>query len=70
LICFYASAAIYWQAKTQGALIAMQSDIDIPKWMEENGITISWQKHALEIGSMLAPVIAGSLSHVLSSLPA
>jgi hypothetical protein len=38
--------------------------------MKENGFTISWQKHALEIVSMLAPAIAGSLSHVLLSLPA
>lgn len=62
LICFYASAAIYWQAQTRAALIAMQSDFDISKWLEDNGFTISWQKHALQLGTMLTPFLAGSFS--------
>ncbi len=62
LICLYASAAIYWQAQTRAALIAMQSDIDISKWMEDNGFTVSWQKHALQLSAMLTPFLAGSFS--------
>jgi hypothetical protein len=62
LVCLYVSAAIYWQAQTRVALIAMQTDIDIPAWLEDNGFTVSWQKHALQLAAMLTPFIAGSFS--------
>jgi hypothetical protein len=62
LICLYAAAAIYWQAQTRAALISMQTNIDIPKWLEDNGFTISWQKHALQLSAMLTPFLAGSFS--------
>jgi hypothetical protein len=56
------SAAIYWEEQTRVALIAMQTDIDIPAWLEDNGFTVSWQKHALQLAAMLTPFIAGSFS--------
>jgi len=62
LICLYASAAIYWRAQTRAALIAMQSDIDVPKWLEDNGFNISWREHALQLSTMLTPFLAGSFS--------
>ena len=62
LVCLYVSAAIYWQEQTRVALIAMQTDIDIPAWLEDNGFTVSWQKHALQLAAMLTPFIAGSFS--------
>ena len=62
LVYLYVSAAIYWQAQTRAALIAMQTDIDIPAWLEDNGFSVSWQKHALQLAAMLTPFIAGSFS--------
>lgn len=62
LVCLYSSAAIYWQAQTRVALIAMESDIDISQYLEDNGFTVSWQKHALQLGAMLTPFLAGSFS--------
>ncbi len=67
LLFLYASAAIYWQARTQEALTEMQPDFDIPQWMEENGIAFSWKKDALHVGGMLAPTIISALSHALSA---
>ena len=62
LICLYAAAAIYWQAQTRVALIALQSDVDTTKWLDDNGFTISWQKHALQLSAMLTPFLAGSVN--------
>jgi hypothetical protein len=62
LICLYAVAAIYWQAQTRAALIALHSDVDITKWLDDNGFTISWQKHALQLSAILTPFLAGSFS--------
>lgn len=62
LVCLYASAAIYWQAQTRAALVAMQSGIDISQWLKDNGFTVSWQKNALQLGAMLTPFLAGSFS--------
>lgn len=62
LVCLYAAAAIYWQAQTRAALIAIQSEIDISKWLVDNGFTVSWQKHTLQLAAMLTPFLAGSFS--------
>ncbi|MGD0962010.1 MAG: hypothetical protein ABSB19_19550 [Methylomonas sp.] len=65
LLSLYAFAAIYWQARTQAALTAMRPDFDIPKWMEENGIALSWKDDAFRFGAMLTPTIISALSHIL-----
>jgi hypothetical protein len=62
LVCLYASAAIYWQRQTRSALLAIKPDTEITEWLEDNGFTISWQKHALQLSSMLTPLLAGSFS--------
>ncbi|NOU13940.1 MAG: hypothetical protein HOO92_08265 [Methylococcaceae bacterium] len=68
LICLYAAAAIYWQAQVKAILLITQADIDINKWMEDNGFTVSWQKHVLQLSAMLTPFLAGSFSSGIEML--
>jgi hypothetical protein len=64
LISLYVSAAAFLRARVQGALNDLPNHLERQKWLQDNGFAISFQKHALQLGMMLAPSIAGSMSSV------
>ncbi|MCD2451591.1 hypothetical protein GO003_014445 [Methylicorpusculum oleiharenae] len=64
LISLYVSAAAFLRARVQSALNSLPSHLERQKWLQDNGFTISFQKHILQLGMMLTPSIAGSLSSV------
>ncbi|MEQ1531109.1 MAG: hypothetical protein ABL925_17475 [Methylococcales bacterium] len=68
LICLYASATLYWHSQTRASLLAMQTNLDIDQWLAEHGFTLSWQKHVLQLSSMMTPFLAGSFSGGLQLL--
>lgn len=64
LISLYVSAAAFLRAHVQSELNSLPSHLERQKWLQDNGFSISFQKHALQLGMMLTPSIAGSLSSV------
>jgi hypothetical protein len=68
LITFYAAAALYWRYRTCLFLTASKPDVDIRAWLDDNGFTFSWHKHALQLSTMLSPFLAGSFSAGMSLL--
>lgn len=69
LISLYASAAAFLRAHVQSALNCLPSHLERQKWLQDNGFSISFQKHAVQLGMMLTPSIAGSLSSVFEIIP-
>lgn len=64
LISFYIPAAVYLRVRVQPVLDKLSTTQDRQKWLEENGFTISFQKHALQLGMMLTPLLAGSFNAI------
>jgi hypothetical protein len=61
LISLYTAAALYWRYCTCVFLITSKPDIEVSTWLDNNGFTFSWHKHALQLSAMLTPFLAGSL---------
>lgn len=61
LLSLYVTGALYWRYRTTLYLLQSSPQIDIRAWLDENGFSFSWHKHVLQIGTTLAPFIAGSL---------
>lgn len=68
LITFYAAAALYWRYRTCNFLKASRPGVDMQAWLDDNGFTFSWHKHALQLSTMLTPFLAGSFSAGMSLL--
>lgn len=62
LISLYAAAALYWRYHTRIFINASMPDIEVSAWLDENGFTFSWHRHALQLSAMLTPFVAGSFS--------
>jgi hypothetical protein len=68
LLSLYAAATLYWRYRTRLYLADSSPQIDASAWLDENGFSFSWHKHVLQIGTMLAPFLAGSLRSGLDLL--
>jgi len=62
LLCLYVAVTLYWYRQTHSSLIAQQPTMDIDRWMADHGFVIAWQKHVLQLSTMLTPFLAGSFT--------
>lgn len=60
LISLYVAAMLALKARSRKVLGDHPDLEDEEKWLEDNGFTISFQKHASQLGMMLTPTLAGS----------
>jgi len=63
LVCLYVSAAIYWQAQTRAALIAMQTDIVIPRMAGTQWFYCVMAKTCSTVGCNVNSVYSGFFQH-------
>jgi hypothetical protein len=64
LVSLYFSSMVVLKARVQCALTTLPGPEERQKWLKDKGFTISFQKHALQLGMMLMPSLAGSLGSV------
>lgn len=64
LISLYIAAMLALKARSLEVLGDHPALEDEGKWLEDNGFTISFQKHASQLGMMLMPTLAGSFGSV------
>lgn len=65
LISLYGLSTVFLRTQVQNVMNnTFSASENKRQWLEENGFTISFQKHAIQLGMMLTPFLAGSYSSV------
>jgi hypothetical protein len=68
LLSIYFIAMWALNSRVADALEAFPDTASKQKWLNDNSLTMTFQKHALQLGMMLMPTLAGAFDSVLESL--
>lgn len=68
LLSIYIAAAVALKARAEDALKTFPDAQARQKWLNDNSLTMTFQKHAVQLGMMLMPTLAGSLDSVFELL--
>lgn len=62
LLSIYIAATVALQTRVEDALDSMPDSAAKQRWLMTNNVTMTFQKHAIQLGMMLMPTLAGSMN--------